>query len=171
MHGSEARRRRAGQIPIIPGFCELLIAWRDFAAIRLTMPGSDPPTNTQVRFCLTAFGYRFIISRTGEHQRFMPAPKSIAAADLAKITQAAVKKVSGTGRIVKGPLIWGYILNEARAAKQLEIASAITQEIAASARAAGFAGLKAQPSVVLKPGKFIAGFFEREINRIVEQQG
>src|SRR5688572_10988636 len=101
----------------------------------------------------------------------MPAPKSIAAADLAKITQAAVKKVSGTGRIVKGPLIWGYILNEARPAKQLEIASAITQEIATSARAAGFAGLKAQPSVVLKPGKIIAGFFEREINAIVEQQG
>jgi hypothetical protein len=89
--------------------------------------------------------------------------KSIAAADLAKITQAAVKKVSGTGRIVKGP-IWGYVLSEKNMEKQLGLATAVTQELAASAKAAGFTGLKAQPSVTLKPGKIIAGFIERELN-------
>ena len=36
--------------------------------------------------------------------------KSIAAADLAKLTSAAVKKVGGTGRLIRGPLIWGYVL-------------------------------------------------------------
>jgi hypothetical protein len=91
-------------------------------------------------------------------------PKTIPAADLAKFTQAAVKKVAGTGRIVKGPLIWGYVLSEEVGAKQLELAVAVTTELAAAAKAGGFAGLKAQPSVVLKPGKIIAGYFERELN-------
>jgi hypothetical protein len=92
--------------------------------------------------------------------------KSITAADLAKITQAAVKKVSGTGRIIKGP-IWGYVLAEQNIGKQLELATAVTQELMAGAKAAGIAGLKAKPSVVLKPGIIIAGFIERELNVIV----
>ena len=98
----------------------------------------------------------------------MPAPKSIPAADLAKLAQAAVKTVSGTGRIVKGPLIWGYVLSEARAAKQLELATAVTNELSAGAKAAGMAGLKAQPCVILKPGKIIAGFIDRELNASIE---
>jgi len=69
--------------------------------------------------------------------------KSIAAADLAKLTSAAVKKVGGTGRLIRGPLIWGYVLAEANAAKQLAMATAITKELSAGAKAAGFTGLKA----------------------------
>jgi hypothetical protein len=94
--------------------------------------------------------------------------KSIAAADLAKLTQAAVKKVSGTGRIVKGPIIWGYILAETNIDRQLKLATAVTTELTAGAKAAGIAGLRAQPSVLLKPGKIIAGFIERELNAIVQ---
>jgi hypothetical protein len=94
--------------------------------------------------------------------------KSIAAADLATLTQAAVKKVSGTARIVKGPIIWGYVLSEANAVKQLELATAVTTEMAAGAKAAGVAGLKAQPTVILKPGKIIAGYIAAELNAIVE---
>ena len=95
---------------------------------------------------------------------FMPTKaQSISATDLARFTQAAVKKVSGSGRIVKGP-IWGFILTELKSEKQLELAVAVTNELAAGAKAGGFAGLKAQPSVVLKPGKIIAGFIERELN-------
>lgn len=89
--------------------------------------------------------------------------KSIAAADLAKLTQAAAKKVAGTGRIVKGP-IWGFVLSELSHQKQLELAAAFTKELSAGAKAAGVAGLKAQPSVIVKPGKIIAGFIERELN-------
>src|SRR5262252_250694 len=97
----------------------------------------------------------------------MPAPKSIPAADLAKLTQAAVKTVSGSARIIKGP-IWGYVIAEVKTAKQLELAAAVTKELAANAKAGGFAGLKVEPSVILKPGKIIAGFIERELNAIVE---
>jgi hypothetical protein len=94
--------------------------------------------------------------------------KSIAAADLAKVTQAAVKKVSGTGRIIRGPIIWGYVLTEGNMEKQLELATAVAQELAVGAKAAGISGLKAQPCVVLKPGKIIAGFIERELNMEVQ---
>jgi hypothetical protein len=93
--------------------------------------------------------------------------KSIAAADLAKLTQAAVKTVSGSGRIIKGP-IWGYVLAEQNAGKQLALAAAVTKELAAGARAAGIAGLRADPSVILKPGRIIAGFIERELNIVVK---
>jgi hypothetical protein len=89
--------------------------------------------------------------------------KSIAAADLAKLTQVAVRKVGGTGRIIKGP-IWGYILDERNFEKQIAAAEAVTRELSAVAKAGGITGLKAQPSVVLKPGKIIAGFIERELN-------
>ena len=90
--------------------------------------------------------------------------KSIAAADLAKLTSAAVKKVGGTGRLIRGPLIWGYVLAEANAAKQLAMATAITKELSAGAKVAGFTGLRATPSVLLKEGRTIAGFLERELN-------
>jgi len=92
-------------------------------------------------------------------------PKSISTADLAKLTQAAVKTVSGSGRIIKGP-IWGYVLAEQNAAQQLELATAVTSALAAGAKAAGV-GLKAQPVVILKPGKTIAGYIERELNIVV----
>jgi len=101
--------------------------------------------------------------QTGVFPPMATKAKSIAAADLAKITQAAVKKVSGTGRIIKGP-IWGYVLSEKNMEKQLGLAAAVTQELTAGAKAAGITGLKAQPSVILKPGKIIAGFIERELN-------
>jgi len=97
----------------------------------------------------------------------MPAPKSIAAEDLAKFTQLAVKKVSGTGRIIKGP-IWGYVLAEAKTAKQLELAASVGKELVAAAKAGGIAGLKVDPCVILKPGKIIAGFIERELNVAIE---
>ena len=99
--------------------------------------------------------------------------KTIAAADLAKLTQAAVRKVTegGTGRILKGP-IWGYVLaTDIRMTpqKQLEQAMAITKELAVGAKSAGIAGLKVEPSVILKPGKLILGFIERELNFDVQQ--
>jgi hypothetical protein len=97
----------------------------------------------------------------------MPAPKSIPAADLAKFTQLAVKKVSGSGRIIKGP-IWGYVLSDVKTAKQLALATAVTSELSAAAKAGGFGGLRVGPSVVLKPGKIIAGFIERELNVSIE---
>ncbi len=92
--------------------------------------------------------------------------KTISAATLAKLTQAAVRTVGGKGTIIKGP-IWGFILNELNAAKQLEIAKSVTQELTAEAKLAGIPGLKAQPSVILKQGKIIAGYIERELNIIV----
>ena len=53
--------------------------------------------------------------------------------------------------------------------KQLAItATAVTTEMAAGAKAAGVAGLKAQPTVILKPGKIIAGYIAAELNAIVE---
>jgi hypothetical protein len=75
-----------------------------------------------------------------------------------------VKAVSGSGRIIKGPIIWGYILSEKIMEKQLEQATAVTTQLAARAKAAGVAGLKASPLVVIKPGKIIAGFIQNELN-------
>jgi hypothetical protein len=89
--------------------------------------------------------------------------KSIAAADLAQLTRAAVKKAGGSGTIIRGP-IWGYVLAERNAGKQMELAEAVTTELASAAKAAGITGLKAKPSVILKPGKIIAGFIDRELN-------
>jgi hypothetical protein len=102
-----------------------------------------------------------------EDLHLMPAPKSIPAADLAKFAQAAVKKVGGTGRIIKGP-IWGYVLAELKTAKQLDLAVAVGKELVAAAKAEGVSGLKVDPCVVLKPGKTIAGFIERELNVTIE---
>ena len=93
--------------------------------------------------------------------------KSIPVTDLARLTQAAVKKVSGTGRIIKSP-IWGFVLTEQNPAKQIELAAAVTIELAAGAKAAGVSGLKARPSVILQQGKIIAGFIERDLNIIVQ---
>ena len=90
--------------------------------------------------------------------------QSIAAADLVKHTQAAVKAVTGSARIVKGPIIWGYILSEKITEKQLQQATAVTTQVAARAKAAGVAGLKASPLVIIKPGKIIAGFIQQELN-------
>ena len=90
--------------------------------------------------------------------------QSIAAADLARHTQAAVKAVTGSARIIKGPPIWGFVLSEKITEKQLQQATAVTTEIAARAKAAGVAGLKASPLVILKPGKIIAGFIQEELN-------
>jgi hypothetical protein len=89
--------------------------------------------------------------------------KSISSANLAKLTQAAVKKVGGTRPIIKGPL-WGYEIAELNSVKQLELATAVTKELVAGAKAAGITGLKAQPSVILKVGKVIAGYIESELN-------
>jgi hypothetical protein len=99
----------------------------------------------------------------------MVAPKTMAVADLTKMTTAAVKKVAGTGRIVKGPLIWGYVLDEFRGNKQLELATAVTNELAASGKAAGIRGLKVEPAVLIKPGKITVGFIEREFSHQIER--
>lgn len=99
----------------------------------------------------------------------MVAPKTISVADLTRITQEAVKKVAGTGRIVKGPLIWGYVLDEVRGAKQLSQATAITNEINAAAKAAGIKSFKAQPVVLNQPGKIIAGYIEQSLSHTIER--
>lgn len=99
----------------------------------------------------------------------MVAPKTISVADLTKITQDAVKKVAGTSRIVKGPLIWGYVLDEVRGAKQLSQATAITNEINAAAKAAGVKSFKAQPVVLTQPGKIIAGYIEQSLSHTIER--
>ena len=67
---------------------------------------------------------------------------TISTANLAKLTQAAVKAAGGKGTIIKGP-IWGFILAELDAANQLKLATAVTTQLAVGAKAAGITGLKA----------------------------
>ena len=96
------------------------------------------------------------------------AAKSISANNLAKFTQAAVRTVTaGPTRIVRGP-IWGYILRaDLNLAQQLEQATAVAKGIAANAKAEGVTGLGIEPAVIIKPGKILAGFIEREMSVIV----
>jgi len=91
----------------------------------------------------------------------MAKAKSISAASLSKLTQAAVKAatqdVSGTF-IGRGSTM-GYILrSRLQPAAQLQLAKQITDGVAANAKAAGISGLRPQPVVVIRPGRIIAGF-------------
>ena len=94
----------------------------------------------------------------------MAKAKSITAANLAKFTSAAVKEATGgRGRLVKGPIIWGFILNTDVGAG-LDLAAQVAQGVTANARAAGVSGVRVKPTVVFKPGRITAGFILRELN-------
>lgn len=93
--------------------------------------------------------------------------KSIAAADLSKLTQAAVKASTAgiPGKFIGSGPTMGYILREElAAAAQMELATKIAAGVAANAKAAGFAGLKPKPVVVMLPGKIIAGYWPLELS-------
>jgi len=96
----------------------------------------------------------------------MPKAKSISAANLSKLTEAAVKAVTKDvpGKFIgKGPTM-GYLLRDALlTSQQLELATQITDGVAANARAAGISGLRPQPVVVIRPDKIIAGYIAPEL--------
>jgi hypothetical protein len=93
--------------------------------------------------------------------------KSITAAELTKLTRAAVKASTGgvVGSFVgKGPTM-GYLLRQDLAAsKQLELAEQISKNVAVTAKASGVAGIRPKPVVVIRPGKIIAGYWPAELN-------
>jgi hypothetical protein len=95
-----------------------------------------------------------------------PAAKSISAANLAKLTQAAVKAATEgrSGKFIgRGPTI-GYVPKEEQPiAAQLELAAQITSRVRVNARAAGIAGLKPKPAVVVEPGRITIGFIAAEL--------
>lgn len=94
----------------------------------------------------------------------MARAKSIRATDLAKFTSAAVKAATGgRGRLVKGPIIWGFILQPDVGAG-LDLATAVAKGVTANASAAGVTGVRVKPTVVFKPGRITAGFILRELN-------
>ena len=97
----------------------------------------------------------------------MAKAKSISAAALSKLTQAAVREATTDlqGKFIgKGPTM-GFVLQQEMGGKeQLELAAAITDRVAANAKAAGFAGLQPKPVVVIRPGTIIAGFIGPELN-------
>ena len=96
----------------------------------------------------------------------MAKARSISAASLSKLTQAAVRAATRdvAGKFIgKGPTM-GYILqDDLRLPEQLELATEITNGLAANARAAGISGLRPQPVVVIRPGRIIAGFIAPEL--------
>jgi hypothetical protein len=97
----------------------------------------------------------------------MAKAKSISAAQLTTLTKAAVKAATKdlAGRFVGTGPTMGYILAEQlSAARGLSLATEIATGLSANARAEGIAGLKAQPVVVIRPGKIIAGFLAPELN-------
>ncbi len=93
--------------------------------------------------------------------------KSITAAELTKLTQAAVKaSIKGVeGKFIgKGQTI-GYILRqELAASKELDLAAQISERVAENAKAAGISGIRPKPVVVLRPGQIIAGYWPSELN-------
>lgn len=96
----------------------------------------------------------------------MAKARSISAANLSKLTQAAVRAATRdvAGKFIgRGPTM-GYILkDDLRLPQQLELATEITNGLAANARAAGISGLRPQPVVVIRPDKIIAGFIAPEL--------
>lgn len=100
----------------------------------------------------------------------MAKAKSISAANLSKLTQASVKALAPgiPGKFIgKGPTM-GFILQQGfDPSEQLKLAGTITAQVSENAKAAGIAGLKPQPVVVVRPGKIIVGFMPPEIGIIV----
>ena len=96
----------------------------------------------------------------------MAKARSISAASLSKLTQAAVKAATQDvpGRFLgKGPTM-GYILRgELATSRQLELATKITSGVAQGAKSAGIAGLRPSPVVVIRPGKITVGFIAPEL--------
>lgn len=94
------------------------------------------------------------------------APKSISAAELKKFTTAAVKAATANvpGKIVFGPSTIGFILREdLGAARNLELATQISDALQSNARAAGVK-LKLDPVVVLRPGKITVGIIPPDLD-------
>ena len=92
---------------------------------------------------------------------------SISAANLAKFTQAAVRAAAQDvpGKLIsKGPTM-GYILaQELAAAEAMDLATAITNGVAAKLlAAAGLSGIKPKPVVVSRPGNITVGFIAQEL--------
>jgi hypothetical protein len=87
--------------------------------------------------------------------------KSIRGADLAKLTQAAVRATTNRpAKIIKEP-IWGFVLDTEAGA--LETATAVTRRLSENAGTGGIT-LRAEPSVLLQRGRIIAGFIQRDLN-------
>lgn len=96
----------------------------------------------------------------------MAKAKSISAASLSKLTLAAVRAATRdvSGKFIGKGATMGYILQkELSAPQQLDLATQITNGVAANARAAGISGVRPQPVVVIRPGKIIAGFIAPEL--------
>jgi hypothetical protein len=94
------------------------------------------------------------------------APKSISAAELKKFTAAAVKAAAANvpGKIVVKPSTIGYILREdLGAARNLELATQISNTLQSNARAAGIP-LKPSPVVVIRPGIITVGIIAADLN-------
>jgi|SRR5215510_10505147 len=95
-----------------------------------------------------------------------PKAGSITAAELSKLTQAAVKAATEgvQGKFIgRGPTIGYQLRQELAPAKQLEIATEITKRVGENAKAAGISGLRPRPVVVQRPGVTIAGYWPSEI--------
>ena len=96
----------------------------------------------------------------------MAKAKSISAASLRDLTQAAVKAATQDvkGRFLGRPPVCGYILQQdLRGNQQLELATQIANGVAVNARAAGISGLRPSPVVVIRPGQIICGYIAPEL--------
>ena len=95
----------------------------------------------------------------------MPKAKSISAANLTKLTQAAVKAATpDAGKFIgKGTWIGIRLIKDLGTTKNLELATQITQGVAANAKAGGISGIKPKPVVVSRPGIIIAGYIAGEL--------
>ena len=92
--------------------------------------------------------------------------KNITAAELSKLTQAAVKAATEglEGKFVgKGPTIGYQLRQELAPSKQLDLATQITRRVAENAKAAGISGIRPKPLVVQRPGQIIAGYWPSEL--------
>jgi hypothetical protein len=91
--------------------------------------------------------------------------KSISADKLATLTREAVRSVADAkGKFIgKGPIM-GFVLQSGLSpAKQLDLASQITDSVTLTARQQGVGGLRPKPVVVTRPGQIIVGFIAPEL--------
>jgi hypothetical protein len=92
--------------------------------------------------------------------------KSISAAELAKLTRAAVKAAteSAPGTFVgKGPTMGFVLRDQTPIPEQLALATRITEGVAANAKTVSSLRLQPKPVVVVRPGKIILGFIAPEL--------
>jgi hypothetical protein len=105
-------------------------------------------------------------ARTHHKESAMAKARSISAASLSKLTQAAVKAATPgiRGRYIGiGPTMGFIPQRDLGTARDLALARKIASGVAANARAVGIAGLRPQPVVVIRPGRTIAGFIGPEL--------